>query len=247
MALVHGDPPGLTEIGNLHVTQLDLEAFGSGFSTGEKADVMQHTFALIAEARRPNGGNLQMATQLFHNESGKRLSGDVLCDYQHRPSTFCNLLQQREQTFPGTDCSFVDEDVNVVEGNFHAFGISNKVRREISAIELHAANLWSVAGDARNEAAVADNSSFFHMSQNAAAYCSKLCRHISRTSIARLKFLGLLSPSYGLCMMGNPVDGGLWKGTRENRPLLRSRFAQSLRRYCAEGITSKVARASEAH
>src|ERR1035438_6310429 len=182
MALVHGDPPGLTEIGNLHVTQLDLEAFGSGFSTGEKADVMQHTFALIAEARRPNGGNLQMATQLFHNESGKRLSGDVLCDYQHRPSTFCNLLQQREQTFPGTDCSFVDEDVNVVEGNFHAFGISNKVRREISAIELHAANLWSVAGDARNEAAVADNSSVFHMSQNAVAYCSKLSSHISSTS-----------------------------------------------------------------
>jgi len=206
MALVHGDPPGLTEIGNLHVTQLDLEAFGSGFATGEKGDVLQHTFALIAEAWCPNGGNLQMAIQLFHNQSGKCLSGDVLCDYQHRPSTFCDLLQHGEQIFPGTDCSFVDEDVDIVENNFHAFGIGNKVRREISAIELHAANLWSVA-DARNEAAVADNSSVFYMSQNAVAYCSKLSSHISRTSIARLKFVGLLSPSYGLCMMGNPVDG----------------------------------------
>ena len=133
----------------------------------------------------------------------------------------------------------MDEDVDVVEGNFHAFGISNKVRREISAIELHAANLGSVAGDAQNEAAVADNSSVFHMSQNAVAYCSKLSSHISRTPIARLKFVGLLSPSCGLCMMGNPVDGGLRKGTREKRPLLRSRFAQSPRTYCAEGITSK--------
>ena len=73
MALVHGDPPGLTEIGNLHVTQLDPDAFGSGFATCEKGDVAQHTFALIAEARGPNGGNMQIATQLFHNESGKRL------------------------------------------------------------------------------------------------------------------------------------------------------------------------------
>jgi hypothetical protein len=126
MALVHGDPPGLTEIGNLHVTQLDLEAFGSGFATGEEADVMQHTLALIAEARRPNGGNLQVATQLFHNESGKRFSGDVLCDYQHRPPTFCNLLQQWEQIFSGADWSFVDEDIDVVERNFHPFGVSNK-------------------------------------------------------------------------------------------------------------------------
>jgi hypothetical protein len=58
VALVHGDPPSLTEVGNLHVTQLDLDAFGSAFATREKGDVMQHTFALIAGARCPNGGNL---------------------------------------------------------------------------------------------------------------------------------------------------------------------------------------------
>jgi hypothetical protein len=79
VALVHGDPQGLAEIGNLHVTQLDPDTFGSGFATREKSNVMQHTFALTAEARCPDGGNMQIATQLFHNESGKRLSGDVLC------------------------------------------------------------------------------------------------------------------------------------------------------------------------
>ena len=122
VAVVHGNPPGLTEIGNLHVTQLDLVAFGSGFATRQKGDIMQHTFALIAEARCPNGGNLQIATQFFYNQSGKRFSGDVLCDYQHRPPTFCNLLQQREQIISGADCSFVDEDIDVVERNFHALG-----------------------------------------------------------------------------------------------------------------------------
>jgi hypothetical protein len=35
-------------------------------------------------------------------------------------------------------------------------------------------------------------------------------------SIARLRFVGLLSLSYLLCMMGNPVDGGL-----RNLPALR--------------------------
>jgi hypothetical protein len=93
MALVHGDPLCVTEIGNLNVTQLDPDGFASGFATCEKGDGAQHTFALIAEARCPNGGNMQIATEPFHNESGKRLSGDVLCDYQQRPSTFFNLLQ----------------------------------------------------------------------------------------------------------------------------------------------------------
>jgi hypothetical protein len=58
VALVHGDPPGLTEIGNLHVTQLDPATFDSRFATCEKGDGAQHTFALIAEARCPNGGNM---------------------------------------------------------------------------------------------------------------------------------------------------------------------------------------------
>jgi len=170
LALIHRNLPGVTEVGNFYILRLDLDAFGEGLATGKKGDVMQHTFALIAEAWRPNGGNLQMAIQLFHNQSGKRLAGDVVCDYQHRPSTFCDLLQQREQIFSGTDCSFVDEDVDVVEDNFHAFGISNEVRRDISAVELHAANLGSVAGDVGNETALADHTSVFHMSQNPVAY-----------------------------------------------------------------------------
>src|ERR1700689_1150728 len=102
----------------MHVTQLDPDVVGSGFATREKGDIMQHTFALIAEARCLNGGNLQIATQLFYNQSGKRFSDDVLCDYQHRPPTFCDLLQKREQIFSGSDCPFVDEDIDVVETDF---------------------------------------------------------------------------------------------------------------------------------
>jgi hypothetical protein len=167
VALTHGDPPGLTEIGNLDVTQLDPDAFGSGFATCEKGDAAQHTFALIAEARCPNGGNMQIATQVFHNESGKRLSGDVLSDYQHRPSTLCNLLQQREQIISGTDRSFVDKDVDVLEGNLHVFWVSNKVRREVSGIELYAVDLEFIAGAAWKDGAVTDSTSILQMSQNA--------------------------------------------------------------------------------
>src|ERR1700679_901479 len=56
----------------------------------------------------------------------------------------------------------------------------------------------------------------------------------------RLWFVAGLSPSTALYMIGNPVDGGLRKGTCEKRPILRSRFAQSPRTYCAKGITSKL-------
>jgi hypothetical protein len=42
---------------------LELDIFGNGLATREKGDVVQNTFALISEARCPNGGNMQIATR----------------------------------------------------------------------------------------------------------------------------------------------------------------------------------------
>src|SRR5208282_1371071 len=80
VVLGDGDPLGLTEIGNLYVFQLDVEAFGDGLAAGEEGNVLQHTLALIPEAGSPDGSNSQRATQLVHDESSQCLAPNILCD-----------------------------------------------------------------------------------------------------------------------------------------------------------------------
>ena len=49
-----------------------------------------------------------------------------------------DLLEQREQVLHRADLLFVDQDVGVLEDDFHALGIGDEVRREVAAVELHA-------------------------------------------------------------------------------------------------------------
>ena len=112
--------------------------FGDGLAAGQDRDVLQHGFAAIAEARSLDGRDLQRATQLVDDESGERFAFDVFGDDQQRLAALGNLLEQREQVFHRADLLFVDQDVGVLDRNFHALGIGDEVRREIAAVELHA-------------------------------------------------------------------------------------------------------------
>jgi hypothetical protein len=51
----------------------------------------------------------------------------------------------RGQVLFRIDLSFVNENVDILECNFHAFGVSDEVGREVSAVELHAVDLLFIA------------------------------------------------------------------------------------------------------
>src|SRR5580698_3971900 len=138
VVLVDGDLLGLAEIGDLDVLQLDPEIFGDGLAAGEGGNILQHGLAAIAEARSLNGRDLQRATQLVDHESGKRFTFDVFGDDEQRLAGLRDLLQQRKQVLHRTDLLFVDQDVGVVNRNFHPLRIGNEVGRKIAAVELHA-------------------------------------------------------------------------------------------------------------
>jgi hypothetical protein len=127
--LVNGDLLGLTEIGNLYIFQLDVEPFGDGLATREDGNLLQHTLALIPEARCPNGRNLQRASQLVHDEISisQRLAPNILCDYEQRLATLCDLLKEWKQVLLRTDFLFVNEKLDVLKGNFHALGVSDEM------------------------------------------------------------------------------------------------------------------------
>src|ERR1700691_1025917 len=126
--LVNSDLPGLTEIGNLYVFQLDVEPFSDGLPTREHGNLLQHNLALIPEAGCPDGRNLQRAPQFIHDEISQRLAPNILCDYEQRLATLCDLLKEWKQVVLRTDFLFVNENVDVLKGNFHAFGVSHEIR-----------------------------------------------------------------------------------------------------------------------
>src|SRR6185369_8515349 len=140
VVFVHRDLLGLAEVANLDVLQLDAQVFGDSLAAGEGGNVLQHSLAAIAEARGLYGRDLESATQLVDNQGSERFAFDVFSHDQERLAALRNLLQQGQQVFHRADLLFVDQDVGVLERNFHALGISHEVRREIAAVELHTFN-----------------------------------------------------------------------------------------------------------
>jgi hypothetical protein len=69
---------GLTEIGNLHVVQIDVGALDDGFATGEDGNALQEILALIPDTGCPDCSNLQRAPQLIHDQSSQRLVPNIL-------------------------------------------------------------------------------------------------------------------------------------------------------------------------
>ena len=138
VVLVDGDLLGLAEIADLNVFQLNAEILSDGFATGEFRDVIEHGLAAIAEARRLDGGDLQRATQLVHDQSCQRFAFNIFGDDQQRTAALRDLLEQREKILHRADLLFVNQDVRILEHGFHALGVGDEIRREIAAVELHA-------------------------------------------------------------------------------------------------------------
>src|SRR5579862_8752870 len=138
VVLVDGDLLGLAEVADLDVLELNAEIFRDGLAAGQDCDILQHRLAAIAEARSLNGRDLQRATQFVDDEGGECFAFHVLSNDQERLAGLRNLLEQGEQVFHRADLLFVDQDVGVLDGDFHALGIGHEVGREVAAVELHA-------------------------------------------------------------------------------------------------------------
>src|SRR5438270_3241394 len=142
VVLVDGDLLGLAEIADLHVLQLDAEIFRDGLATREDRDILQHRLATIAESRSLHGRHLQRATQLVDDQRRERFALDVFRNDEQRLAALRDLLQQRQQVLHRADLLFIDQDVGILQGNFHALGIRDEVGRGVSAIELHALDVF---------------------------------------------------------------------------------------------------------
>ncbi len=128
----------MPELRQLRVLELEAQLLGDHLGAGEDRDVLQRSFAAVAEARRLDGDGLEGAAQLVDHDRRERLALDVLGHDQQRLSGLDRLLEHRQEVLDGPDLLVRDQDVRVVEHGLHALGVGDHVRRQVALVELHA-------------------------------------------------------------------------------------------------------------
>jgi hypothetical protein len=132
------DALGAAEVLQLRVLELEAQLFGDHRAAGEDRDVFQHGLAAVAEARRLDGGGLQDAAQVVHDQRRERLAVDVFGDDQQRTAGLGDLLQDRQEITDVGDLLVVQEDERVFEERDLLVRVVDEVRRDVAAVELHA-------------------------------------------------------------------------------------------------------------
>src|SRR5258708_6435991 len=118
--------------------QGQTDFIGDDRSTGEDRDVLQHRLATIAEARRLDGGDLDDAADRVDDQRGQCLAFDIFRNDQQLTAALRNGFQQGEQFANVGDLLVHQQYQRLVELGALALLIVDEVRREITAIELHA-------------------------------------------------------------------------------------------------------------
>ena len=105
---------------------------------GDGGDVLQHGLAAIAEAWSLDGSDLEATAQLVDDKRCQGLAFDILGDDDQRFAGLHDCFKQRQQCLQTAELLLVDQDVGVFQLNQHLLGVGDEVRREISAVKLHA-------------------------------------------------------------------------------------------------------------
>ena len=80
VVLVDRDLLGVAEVFQLDVLELDAEVLGDHLAAREDGDVLEHGLAAVAEAGRLDGGDVQRAAELVHDEGREGLALDLFGD-----------------------------------------------------------------------------------------------------------------------------------------------------------------------
>ena len=84
---------------SVDVLELDAEVFADAPAAGQDGDVLEHRLAAIAEAGRLDGGDVQRAAQLVHDQRRQRFAFDILGDDQQRLAHLGDLLEHGRRSF----------------------------------------------------------------------------------------------------------------------------------------------------
>ena len=147
-----------------NVFQLHAEVFGNDLTAGQNRNIFQHGLAAVAEARRLDRANLEAAADAVDDQSGQRFTFNVFGNDQQRAGRLNDGFQNRYHRLQVAQLLVIEQNIRIVELAVHFFRIGDEIRRQVTAVKLHAFNHFQFGFQPfgifnRNYAFVAD---FFH-------------------------------------------------------------------------------------
>src|SRR6185312_1864376 len=136
--LGHFDALGLAQQFQRGFFQRQTGFFGNHRAARQDGDVFQHGLAAVAEARRLDGGGLQDATDVVHDQRGQGFAFHVFRHDQQRAAGLGNLFQHRQQITDVADLLVENQDVRIFQDGDLLVRVVDEVGRQVAAIELHA-------------------------------------------------------------------------------------------------------------
>src|SRR5690606_28458572 len=135
--LGHFNALGLTQVVQSRFFQGHTGFFGDHGTASQDSDVFQHGFATIAKARSFNGGSLQNATDVVHNQSSLGFAFHVFSNDQQRTAGLGNLLQYGQQITDVGDFLVENQNKRIVQNSNLLVSVVDEVRGQVAAVKLH--------------------------------------------------------------------------------------------------------------
>ena len=135
---------GTAQVLNSNAIQLTAQLLGNQLAAGEDCDILQHCLSAIAEARSLDCQSPEGTAQLVYNDSSQSLAIKILSYNNQLLAHLYNLLQDWQDVVYSGNLLIGNQDERIVHYCFHLVSVSNHVRGNIAAIELHALNYREV-------------------------------------------------------------------------------------------------------
>ena len=126
------------QISQFYAVQLAAEFFGNNRTAGDDGNILQHRFTAIAKARSLNSYRFEGAAQLVDHQSGQCFAFYVFSNDQQFFTLLYYFFQNRQHVGNSADFAIGDQDVRIGQNGFHFVRIGDHVRRNVTAVELHA-------------------------------------------------------------------------------------------------------------
>ena len=136
------------EVSRVSLVELLADLFTDDLATSQDRHVLEHRLPTITEAGRLDREDTHGSAELVNHERCESLALDVLGHDDDALRDLERLLERREDFVDRRNLLVSDDDQRIIKRGFHTIRIGHEVRGYVSAIELHALDVFGLVLDA---------------------------------------------------------------------------------------------------
>ena len=136
-----------TKISELDTFELDAQVLENSLRIGQDGNIFQHRLAAVSVTWSLDRTDLQNPSHLINNESGQRLTLDILGNNQQREAGLRRFFEQWNQRLGTANLIFVNQNPTIIELDNLIVDIGDEMRRQISSLKLHPLHQLNLSGN----------------------------------------------------------------------------------------------------